>query len=245
MTRDAINPPSDAPAFQTMCRLGAWTAALTAVCAAVALVIGFLTPPLSGPGCVSGCFAYPYNNAAYLVPHDYFWMYPAILLAPLFLVLTACLHHYAANSRKLFGEIGLAFALVFSAAIGIDYFVQLTVMQPSLLKGETEGLALISMYNPHGIFIALEALGYLALSLSFFFTSWVLTGAKRLEGAISWLLRLGTIVTVVAFIGLSLAYGPDLEYRFEVTAISINWLVLVVGGILLNVFFRRAARNRQ
>jgi hypothetical protein len=33
-------------------------------------------------------------------------------------------------------------------------------MQPSLLKGETEGLTLFLQYNPDGIFIALEDLGY-------------------------------------------------------------------------------------
>jgi hypothetical protein len=32
------------------------------------------------------------------------------------------------------------------------------VVQPSLLSGESEGLAIISQYNPHGVFIAMQDL---------------------------------------------------------------------------------------
>jgi len=46
-----------------------------------------------------------------------------------------------------------------------------------------------------------------------------------------------------AFIVLSLLYGKDLEYRFEVLVITINWTVLIVAGVLLSVFFKRAARR--
>jgi hypothetical protein len=44
-----------------------------------------------------------------------------------------------------------------TALIAGDYFIQLTVVQPSVLQGKVDGLLLWSQYNPHGIFIALEA----------------------------------------------------------------------------------------
>lgn len=34
------------------------------------------------------------------------------------------------------------------------------------MHGETEGITLLTQYNAHGIFIALEELGYLLMSLS-------------------------------------------------------------------------------
>ena len=230
-------------ARKTLCQLGFWSAALTALCTAVSFAIAIATPPVSGPGCVSACVTYPYAAVASFVPHDYIWMYPGFLVALLFLVLMVCIHHFAPPDRKLFSQLGLAFAVIYAAAISIDYFIQLTVMQPSLLKGETEGLALFTQYNPHGFFIALEDLGYLMLSASFFFAGWAFAGGDRLERALRWLLRASGVLAIGAFVVLSLIYGQDLEYRFEILVITIDWTVLIVGGVLLSVLFRRAARR--
>lgn len=227
---------------KALLQLGFWSAVLTAVCSSVSFAIGITTPPVSGPFCVSSCVTYPYAGVASLVPHDYIWMYPAFLVAPLFLILMVCIHHNAPDDKKLFSQIGLSFAVIYAALISFDYFVQLSVMQPSLLKGETEGLALFSMYNPHGIFIALEDLGYLMLSAVFLFTASVFAGNDRLARALRWLFRAAAVLGIGAFVVLSLVYGQDLEYRFEITAITINWTALIVGGVLLSVFFWRAAR---
>jgi len=43
-------------------------------------------------------------------------------------------------------------------------------------------------------------------------------------------------------IPLTPLYGSDLEYRYEVVAILIDWITLIVSGVLLSVFFRRAER---
>lgn len=65
---------------------------------------------------------------------------------------------------------GASFALVSAAVLIADYYVQLSVIQPSLTNGETDSVAMLTQYNPHGIFIAVEELGHLALSLSFLFS---------------------------------------------------------------------------
>ena len=155
--------------IKTVSRIGFWSALLTAVFAAGSFAIAIATPPRSGPFCLTGCITYPYANVALFFPRDYFWMVPGIFLTPLFVVLMACIHRSADEDKKVFSLIGLSFALVSAALITMDYFVQLTVMQPSLLQGEVNGLALFSQYNPHGIFIALEDLGYLMMSLAFLF----------------------------------------------------------------------------
>ena len=54
----------------------------------------------------------------------------------------------------------------FSQARLVDYFLQLTVVVPSLQAGETDGLSLFTQYDPHGLFIAMEALGYLMLTVA-------------------------------------------------------------------------------
>jgi hypothetical protein len=170
-------------------------------------------------------------------------MYPALLLTPIFVVLMACIHHYAAGDKKLFSLIGLSFAVIAAAVISIDYFIQLTAIQPSLLKGETDGLSLVSQYNPHGIFIALETLGYLMMSTAFLFAGAVFAGRDWVERTIRWLFISGFALTVGSLIVLSLLFGNDLEYRFEVVVILIDWMVLIVSGILLSVVFKRARRD--
>jgi len=167
-------------------------------------------------------------------------MYPGILLTPMFVILMACIHYYVDDEKKIFSQIGSCFALISAVAITTDYFIQLAVIQPSLLKGETEGLALFSQYNPHGIFIALEDLGYLMLSLAFLFVGTVFVKEERLERIIRWLFILSSLISIGAFIVLSLIYGQNLEYRFEVTIIAINWITLILAGAMLSVFFKRA-----
>jgi hypothetical protein len=62
-------------------------AVLTAVMAAVSLGMAITTLPRSGPYCQNGCVGYPYTDVAAFVPRDYLWMYPAVLLTLLTMVL--------------------------------------------------------------------------------------------------------------------------------------------------------------
>jgi hypothetical protein len=45
-----------------------------------------------------------------------------------------------------------------------------------------------------------------------------------------------------AYIALSVIYGKNIEYRFEVFIITFNWLTTIIMGILLAIYFKRAAR---
>lgn len=242
MTKQVPCAETAASARKNASRLGFWAAVLTAAFAVAAFAIAITTPPRSGPFCVSQCIAYPYADAASFVPRDYLWMYPGFLLGPLFVVLMVCIHHYASDEKEIFSHIGLSFALISAAVITTGYFIQLTVMQPSFLKGETEGLSLFSQYNPHGIFIALEDLGYLMMSAAFLFAAAVFTGREKIERIIRWILITNFVLAVGSLVVLSLYYGHDLEYRFECAVILIDWTTLIVSGALLSLVFKRAGR---
>jgi len=219
-------------------RLGFWSAVLTAVLAAVMFAAGVLTPARSGPFCTgASCISYPYvTGLSSFIPADYIWLYPGFLLALAFVVLMACIHQYAPDKKKVFSQIGLSFALVYSAVIAIDYFIQFVVVEPSILNGQTTGLSLFSQYNPHGIFIGLESLGYLMMSVALLFASVVFAGG-RLERTIQWLFVASFVLAVSFLVGLSLL-GYDIV-AFEVTILLVNWVVLIVSGVLLSVVFRR------
>jgi hypothetical protein len=42
----------------------------------------------------------------------------------------------------------------------------------------------------------------------------------------------------MAFVALSVVYGFNVEYRFEVAAFTIDWTILVVAGALLAFAYR-------
>jgi hypothetical protein len=218
-----------------------WSAILTAVFAAAFILAGFLTPPRSGPFApAANIVPYPYTNVAAFIPNDYLWLYPGILLALIFIVLVVCIHSYAPSDRKIFSHIALSFAVIYATIILIDYFIQFTVVIPSILTGETAGLSLFTQYNPHGFFIALETLGYSMMSGAFLFVAAVFAGGK-LERALRWIFIAGFVAAVLFFTALSLLHYDLIA--FEVTIITINSIVLIVSGVLLSIVFRRAARG--
>ena len=83
--------------------------------------------------------------------------------------------------------------------------------------------------------------GFLAMGLSFAFLALVI-GSSRLERVTRWVYLASSALIVAAFVGMSWYFGFGLEYRFEVTAIFLAWLTLMISGVLLAFVFRRSAR---
>ena len=227
-------------------KFGFYIAYITVALTILTFGIAIFTPPISGPFCVDSCIDYPYTDITSRFPRDYLWMYPAIFLTIFYVVLIVCVHHYALAERKIFSQTGLVFATVSATLLIADYFLQISVIQPSLLNGETDGIPLLTQYNPHGIFIALEELGYLMMSISFLSIAYVFLNGNRLEKAIRLILLMSFILTVFSLIIISISYGIHRSYRFEVVVITINWLTLIVFGILMTRIFRcsEPAKNK-
>jgi hypothetical protein len=219
-------------------QLGFWAATLTAIVAAVFAVIAVATPARSGPFCASACVPTPYTAVAQFIPGDYLWLIPGLLLAPIFVALMASIHSYA-KMNKTFSRIALSFAVIYAVVITVNYFVQFTVVVPSLQSGESQNLSLFTQYNPHGFFIALEVLAYLMMSASLLAAAPVFAGGG-VERAIRWLFTLCFVLATGAFAGLWLV-NRDL-IAVEVTILMIDWVALIAGGLLLSIVFRRADR---
>ena len=52
-------------------------------------------------------------------------------------------------------------------------------------------------------------------------------------------------MTTAFLVVISAYYGLERMDRFEIAAISIDWLVLVVNGILLSLLFRRQLKQSR
>ena len=148
-------------------KIGYYVSVFTTILTVITFGIAVCTPPLSGPFCTADCFQYPYYDIISRFPRDYYWMYPAIILSFSYLIMMICIHHFAPDEKKLFTQIGLSFAVISTSILSLDYFVQVSFIQPALLAGETEAIAVISQYNPHGLFIILEEMGFITMNISF------------------------------------------------------------------------------
>jgi len=216
-----------------------YTTLLMSVFALATFVIAVMTPPLSGPLCQSNCISYPYTDIISRFPRDYYWMFFAIIFLLLYMVVFVSLQHLSSKENMLFTKIAAAFALISGAIVISCYFVQLTVIQSSLIYGETEGIALLTQYNPHGVFIALEELGYLLMGISYLFAGLSISKNSRLEKVIRWVFILGFVLTTAAFLYIAGSLGFHREYIFEITAITITWFTLIINGALLAIFLRK------
>jgi len=217
-------------------------AALTAVATSVSFTLGILTPPEGGPFCTAGCVEYHTDIAAY-IPRDFLWMYPALLPGPLFVILLSGVHEGAALDRKPFGRAAVAFGAMAATILTAVYFIQLRYVQPAVLRGELDGLAPWTQYNPHGVFIALEEAGYLLIGLAFLLAGLALSTDSRVLRAVRTIFFLGFASVVTTFVALSAVYGFQVEYRFEVAVISIDWTVLIAAGALLAIAYGTQSRR--
>jgi len=227
----------------TAARLGFWAALVLALLTPATFAIAIATPPRSGPFCTGTCFAYPYMGAVQFVPRDFLWCYPAVFMLPAFVVAIACLGYVVDQAKRPMALAALCFAAIAAGLISTDYFLQIEVVQPSLLKAESEGLAILSQYNPHGVFIAIEDFSYLMLGAAFCFTGTALPRITRSARTLRWILMLSLPILFGTYAWMAWQFGPSLETRFELAAITIDWTVLTVAGIMLALFFRRTARE--
>ena len=226
-------------------KVGFWSAILTTVITVVTFGFALTAIPISGANCPAECIEYPYLDTVSQFPRDYLWMFPATILILVYVILTVTIHSYAPGEKKIFSQIGLSFAIIAAVILLSDYFIQFSVIPVSLLNGETEGITILTQYNPHGIFIALEELGYLIMSLSFLFMAPVFANSNRLESAVRWIFVTGFALAIVSLAATSINYGLERQDRLEVAIISIDWLVLIVNGLLLSVVFRRQLKSEQ
>jgi hypothetical protein len=200
--------------------------------------------PPAGPNCPGNCMEYPFRDLLAYYPRDYYWMYLSVFQLFAFLIFVISVHYNAPTEKRIFSFTGVAFALISTTVLLTDYFIQFAVVPISMMKGETEGIALITQYNGHGIFIAMEELGYITMSMALFFLAPVFSVADRLNKSIRWLLFLPLILIILSFLAYSFYFGIDRNYRFEVASITINWLFIISVGILISIFFKRMIKSQ-
>lgn len=231
--------------LSTATSVGFYAAILTTVTTIVTFGFAMTAIPISGANCPGDCVEYPYLNTIAQYPKDFIWMYLAMFLVLAYLILMVAIHYYTESPKKIFSHIGLCLALIATTTLLVDYFLQVSIVPVSLLNAETEGLPLLIQYNPHGIFLVLEELGYLVMSFSFFFMAFAFSNRTRLESAIKWVFLISFGLAILSILVISINFGLERLDRFEVLIITIDWLVLIINGILLSIVFRSQLKEKS
>jgi len=219
-------------------RAGQFAAVSTGVLTLITFALAMTAVPISGANCPGDCAEYPYLDTAAQFPQDYRWMVFAMLVVVVYIILMAVFHSWSDGSRKVFSQIALSMAVPSACILITAYFLQFSIVTVSLMNGEFEGIPLLIQYNPHGVFIAMEELGYLMMSISFLFAGLTLAGRNRIEKVAKWIFLSGFVVPVIALVVLSFVYGLERLDRFEVIIITVDWLVLIVNGFLMRTVFK-------
>ena len=221
-------------------RQSLWAAILTAVMAVISLAMAITTLPRSGPYCRSGCVGYPYTDAAAYVPRDYLWMYPAIVLTLLAMALMECIHFQMPPSRALLSRIGVAFTIMGVAILVVDYAIQLTFLQWHCSLARPRACPRGRNTTRTGYSSRLRTSGMYCLTSASSSSGLRWCVCRRGSVGCRLGLRGGGALTLVLLVFYSVFYRVRLDYRFEVTAILITWLVLIVAPVLLSIAFRRS-----
>jgi hypothetical protein len=218
--------------------IGFYSSLILSILTIVTFGFAMTAIPPSGPYCPGNCMQYPFPDILLYYPRDYYWMYLAIF--QLFaLVIFMVINHYTVTAeKKPFTFLSVAFTMISSTVLLIAYFTQFSVVPISVMKGEKEGIALITQYNEHGLFIAMEELGYITMSIALFFLAFGFSKKTRMERIIRIILITQLFINVLAFVFYSVKFGLERSYLFEVATITINWLVIITVGILSGIHYK-------
>ena len=224
---------------QLSIKLGFWSAFLSAV-AFIVFTICFVAILVIGPIFIWTDLS---TYVAYFNDNNQIFQHLArltmLLFGPLFIVMLNSIHDYAADDKKILTRISIGFGVGFAILIGINYFVQLSVVRQNIEKGHLEGLIQIVQANPASVISAINMLGWsLFLGVSSLFVGPVFSGS-RLEKTIKIMFLLNGIFCILGGIG----------YVFELTLLLFLSINFGMGGsvtiitILLCVLFKRLEKS--
>lgn len=224
-------------ATRSVRQLGFWSAALATLSsigygiAVIIMMISSITAAADTPPGWHGIEAFVASfQFIQMLP-----LIPSLVLAPTFIVLMVSIHYYAAQEKRIWSQLGIAFAIVYAVMASLNYIMQLTVVRLSILNKETDGLAMFVMGNSHSIFWALAS-AYVFMNLAMLFAAPVFEGGG-LERCIRRLFYANGASVIVTIFGV-IADSPPIYLLGSL----VPWCVVFsLATTLLAVLFRRAS----
>ena len=161
---------------------------------------------------------------------------PSLLLAPSFLAMLVCVNALTPSERKIWSQLGMAFACVYVPLCVAAYSVELLVVEPRVMRGNTTETALLTLVRGDSVFNAIDGIGYMFMCLSTLVAAPAFDGG-RLERTIRRLFVANGLLAAPIF----LTYFVNRSLIW----VAAFWSVTVTGSaILLAVHFHRVGKLR-
>jgi hypothetical protein len=155
-----------------------------------------------------------------------------------FIGLLNSIHALAAPERRVLTRCSLAYGTIFVALLGINYFLQISVVRLNVARGATEGLAPFIQSNPNAPINAINMLGWsVFLGLASLCLAPAFHGG-RLAATVRWSFRANGAICLLGGIG----------YIFDSVIVVLLTMYLGMGAALLFAslalvaYFRRLER---
>ena len=240
--QDGFQDSASANAAITIGKIGFWSALLTILSSAGygIAVIAFFAYALSD---LASSQAQGWTGIdAFLAAFEPIQMLPVIpslLLVPAFTALMVSVDSYASEEKRIWSRLGLAFTLIYASMAAINYMVQLLPVWRSINNGETDGLAMFVLGNPHSVFWAL-AYAYIFMNLAMLFAAPVF-GGSPLENRIRLLFILNGVSGVFTLVSAAFDSPP-----FYLLGSLVFWCpVFIAAAASVAVLFNRTVRLGQ
>jgi hypothetical protein len=229
-----------AKATRTISTVGFWSAVLTGICstaygiAVIALLVDSLSIQSTSPAQGwTGIDAF----LAEFTPIQILPVIPSLLLAPAFTALMVSIHAYTVEEKKIWSLLGLAFTLIYATMAAMNYMIQLLPVWRSIINGETDGLAMFVLGNPHSIFWGL-AYAYIFMNLAMLFSAPVFSG-NTLEKRIRMLFILNGVSGVFT-LATALLDSPPI---YLLGSLVIWCPVFIAAVVSVAAMFNRSVRE--
>jgi hypothetical protein len=209
----------------TVSRFGYWSALLASVFSIV-YIVGQLAEwmNLLGSGGGAENASTPLGLVVLLTP--------SLFLGSSFAVLMVSVHYYATAEKKIWSHVAIVFTAIYTVLISINYYVQLTLVVPHMLRGEIDSIRFL-LFTPFDSFLySVDILGYSFMSLATLFAAFVFTEPGLERTARRFMIANGLLLPFVAL----------QNYYHPLIWIAALWAITFPGTtISLTVLFKRSA----
>jgi hypothetical protein len=155
------------------------------------------------------------------------------ILTSIFLIVITCIYYSAPDDKKILGQIGLSFAIIYATMISMNYFIQLTFVKFGAFNTD-----IFSITNPQSMMMTIEVLGYFFMGLSTLFIAPIFQSG-RLEKLIRWLFVFNGILGIGGAIGFAL----NLDWRILIGGLIIWTIVMPITTALISYWFKTEKSN--
>ncbi|MCX6261541.1 MAG: hypothetical protein NTY95_12070 [Bacteroidia bacterium] len=155
------------------------------------------------------------------------------ILTSIFLIVITCIYYSAPDDKKILGQIGLSFAIIYATMISMNYFIQLTFVKFGAFNTD-----IFSITDPQSMMMTIEVLGYFFMGLSTLFIAPIFQSG-RLEKSIRWLFVFNGILGIGGAIGFAL----NLDWRILIGGLILWTIVMPITTALLAYWFKTDKSN--